>query len=152
MLLGRKAMTNIDSVFKSRDHFADKGLYSQSYDFSSRHVQIWYESWTIKKGECQTIDVFKLWRWRRLLRVPWTSRRPNKSILNGINPEYSMEGVTLKLKFQYFRTWCEEPTHWKRPWCWERLRAGGEGGDTGRDGWRDMTQWTWVWANSRSWW
>ena len=76
-----------------------------------------------------------------------TTRRPNQSILKEINPEHSVEGLMLKLKLQYFGTWCEELTHWKRPWCWERLRAGGEGDDRGWDGWMaSLTQWTWVWA------
>ena len=80
------------------------------------------ESWTIKKAEHQRIDVFELWWcWRRLLRVPWTARRSNQSILKEINPEYSLEGLMLKLP--YFGQLCEEPTHWKRPWCWERMRA-----------------------------
>ena len=70
---------------------------------------------------------FELWYWRRLLRVLWTARRSNQSILKEISPEYSLEGLMLRLKCQWFATWCEERTHWKRPWCWERLRAGGEG-------------------------
>ena len=87
LLLGRKAMTNLDSVFKKqRHHFANKGPYSQSYGFSSSLYGC--ESWTIKKAECQRIDAFELWCWRRLLRVPWTKRRSNQSILKEINPEY----------------------------------------------------------------
>ena len=74
-------------------------------------------------------------------------RRSNQSILKQINPEYSLEGLILKLKLQCFlATWCKELTHWKRPWCWERLKAGW-------DGWMEsLTQWTWVWASSESWW
>ena len=99
LLLGRKAMTNLDSVFKKqRHHFANKGPYSQSYGFSSSLYRC--ESWTIKKAECQRIDAFELWCWRRLLRVPWTKRRSNQSILKGISPDYSLEGLMLKL--QYF--------------------------------------------------
>ena len=88
------------------------------------------------------------------LRVPWIARRYNQSILKEINPEHSLEGLMLKLKLQYFKaTWCEELTHLKRPWCWERLKAEGEGDDRGWDGWKaSLTQWTWVWVNSRSWW
>ena len=109
------------------------------------------ESWTIKKAEHWTIDDQKLWCWRRLLRVPWTARRSNQPTLKEINLEYSLE--VLMLKLQYFGHWCEELTHWKRPWCWERLRAGGEGDDRGWDGWMTSpTQWTWVWANSGRWW
>ena len=85
------------------------------------------ESWTIKKAECRRIDAFELWCWRRLLRVPWAARRSNQSILKEISAEHSLEGLMLKLKLQHFATWCEELTHWKRPWCWERLKAGGEG-------------------------
>ena len=101
------------------------------------------ESWTIKKPECQKIDAFKLRCWRRLLRVPWTAWRSNQSILKEINPEYSLEGLILKLKLQR-ATWCEEPIQWKRPWCWGKLRAG-EGDNRGWDGWMiSLPQWTWV--------
>ena len=112
------------------------------------------ESWTIKNADCRRIDAFELWCWRRLLRVPWTARRSSQSILKEISSGCSLEGLMLKLKLQYFLpTWCEELTHWKRPWCWERLRAGGEGDDRGWDGWMvSPTWWTWVWVNSRSWW
>ena len=86
---------------------------------------------------------------RRLLRVPWTARRSNQSILKSISPGCSLEGLMLKLKLQYFG----HLTHLKRPWCWERLRVGGAGDDRGWDGWMaSLTQWTWVWVNSRSWW
>jgi len=81
-------------------HFADKGLSSQSYGFSNSHV--WMLSWTIKKAEHGRIDAFELWCWRRLLRVPWAARRFNQSILKEISPEYSLEGLMLKLKLQYF--------------------------------------------------
>ena len=108
--------------------------------------------WTIKKAKHRRIDAFKLWCWRRLLRVPWTTRRSNQSVLKEISPEYSLEGLMLKLKLQYFGTWYKGPTHWRRPWCWERLRAG-EGDDRGWDGWMaSLTQQTWAWARSRSWW
>ena len=112
------------------------------------------ERWTIEKAESWRINAFKLWCWRRLLRVPWTARRSNQSILKGINPEYSLEELMLKLKYpNTLATWCEEPTHWKRPCCWERLRAGGERDDRGWDGcMASPTRWTWVWANSRRWW
>ena len=111
------------------------------------------ESWTIKKAERRIIDAFELWCWRRLLRVPWTARRSNQSILEEISPGCSLEGLMLKLKLQYFGTWWEELTHLKRPWCWERMRAGGEGDNRGWDGWMaSLTQWTWVWVDSRSWW
>ena len=100
------------------------------------------ERWTIKKAEHWRIDAFELWCWRRLLRVPWTPWRSNQSILK-ISPEYSLEGLMLKLKLQYFG----HLTHWKRHWCWERLKAGREGDDRGWDGWMaSPTQWTWVWV------
>ena len=91
------------------------------------------ESWTVKKAEHRRIDAFELWCWRRLLRVPWPARRSNQSILKEISPEYSLEGLMLKL--QYFGHGCKELTHWKRPWCWERLKARIEGDDRRRDGW-----------------
>ena len=94
LLLGRKAMTNLDSVLKSRDT-ADKGPYSEGYGTDG-------ESWTIKKAGRQRIDAFELWCWRRLLRVPWTEKRSNQSILREINPDYSLEGLMLKFKFQCF--------------------------------------------------
>ena len=107
------------------------------------------ERWTIKKAECWWTDAFKLWCWRRLLRIPCIARRSNQSFLKEINPEYSLEGLLLKLKLHTFATWWEELTHWKMPWCWERSRAGGKGEDRGRDAWMALlTQWTWVWANS----
>ena len=108
------------------------------------------ESWTIKKAEHRRIDAFELWCWRRLLRVPWTTRRSNHSILKEISPEYSLEGLMLKLKLQYLATWYKELTHLKRLWCWERLEAR-KGGNRGWDGWMvSLTQWTWFWVNSRS--
>ena len=94
-----------------------------------------------------------LWCWRRLLRVPWTARRSNQSILKEISPGCSLEGLMLNWNWNTLATWCKELTHLKRPWCWERLKAGGEGDDRGWDGWMaSTTQWTWVWVNSGSWW
>ena len=111
------------------------------------------ESWTIKRAEHWRIDAFELWCWRRLLRVPGTARRYNQSIRKEISPEYSLEVLRLKLKLQCFAIWCKDPTHWKRRWCWEILKAGGEGDDRGWDGcMASLTRWTWVWVNSRSWW
>ena len=90
---------------------------------------------------------------REDLRVSWTARRSNQSILKEISPEYSLEGLMLKLKLQYLATWCEELTHLKRPWYWERLMVGGEGENRGWDGWMaSLTQWTWVWVYSGNWW
>ena len=110
------------------------------------------ESWTIKKAERRRIDAFELWCWRRLLRVP--ARRFNQSILKEITPECSLEGLMLKLKLpNTLATWCEDLTHLKRPWCWERVKAGEERASRGWDGWiASLARWTWVWVNSRSWW
>ena len=93
------------------------------------------ESWTVNKAECWRIDAFELWCWRRLLRVLWTTRRSSQLILKEINPEYSLEGLMLSWNSNTLATWCEELTHLKRPWCWERLKAGGKGDDRGWDGW-----------------
>ena len=111
------------------------------------------ESWTIKNAEHWRIDVFELWCWRSLLRVPWTARRSNRSIPKEMNPEYSLEGLMPKLKLQYFGhlRWRADSLE-KKPWCLERLKAG-EGDDRGREGcMAPPTQWTWVWASSGSWW
>ena len=99
LLLGRKVMTNLD-IKKQRYYFADKGPSSQSYGFTVAMYEC--ERWTIKKAEHQRIDVFDLWCWRRLLRAPWTARRSSLSIQKEISPEYSLEGLMLTLKFQYF--------------------------------------------------
>ena len=88
-----------------------------------------------------------------LLRVPWTARRSNQSILKEISPENSLEGLMLKLKLKLQYTWCKELTQRKRPWCWERLKVGGEGDSREWEGWMaSPTQWAWVWINSGSWW
>ena len=100
-LLGRKAMTNLDNVLKSRDITLPTKVYLvKAMVFPV--VTYGCESWTTKKAEHQRIDAFELWCWRRLLRVPWTARRSNQSILKEVNPEYSLEGLMLKLKLQYF--------------------------------------------------
>ena len=97
LLLGRKVMTNLDSILKSRDiTLSTKVLLVKAMIFPV--VMYGCESWTIKKAECRRIDAFELWSWRRLLRVPWTARRSSQSILKGISPEYSLEGLMLKLK------------------------------------------------------
>ena len=101
LLLGRKVMTNLDSVLKSRDITLPTNVcLVKAMVFPV--VMYGCESWTIKKAECGRIDTFELWCWRRVLRVPWTSRRSNQSILKEISPEYSLEGLMLKLKLQYF--------------------------------------------------
>jgi len=145
-------MTNLDSILKCRDiTLPTKVHLVKAMDFPI--VMYGCESWTKKKAEPRRIGAFELWCWRRLLRVPWTARRSNQSISKEINPEYSLEGLMLKLKLQYLATWCEELTHLKRLWCWERLKVGGEGEDRGWDSWMPLpTQWTWVWVSSGSWW
>ena len=152
LLLGRKAMTNLDSILKSiHITLMTKVCLVKAMVFPV--VIYGCESWTTKKGEYQRIDAFELWCWRRLLRVPWTERRSNQYILKEISPAYSLEWLMLQLKSNTLATWCEELTPWNRSWCWERLKAGGEGDDRGWDGWMaSLTQWTWVWARSRSWW
>ena len=145
-------MTNLDSILKSRDI-----TLPTTVDLVKAVVfpVVLYgcESWTIKKAECWRIDAFELWCWRRLLRFPWTARRSHQSILKENSPEYSLEGLMLKLKLQYFGHLMEELTYWKRPWCWERLKAGDEANDRGWNGWMvSPIQWTWVWVSSGSWW
>ena len=150
LLLERKAMTNLDSLLKSRDiTLLTKVCLVKAMVFPG--VMYGCESWTIKKAEQQRIDAFELWHWRRLLRVLWTARRSNQSILK-ISPGCSLEGLILKLKLQYFGHLMRRTDSLKRPWCWERLRAGGEGDYRGWDDWMaSLTQWTWVWVNSESW-
>ena len=114
LLLGRKAMTNLDSLLKSSDiTFPTNICLVKAMVFPV--VMYGCERWTIKKPEHQRIDAFELWCWGRLLRVPWTARKSNQSVLKEINPEYSLEGPMLKLKLQYLTTWCKVLTHWKRP-------------------------------------
>ena len=133
LLLGKKTITNLDSLLKSRDiTLPTKVRLVKTTIFPVGRYGC--ESWTIKKAEWWRIDAFELWCWRRLLRVLWTARRSNQSIIKEISPEYSLEGLMLKLKHQYFGHLMGRLTHWKRPWCWERLRAG-EGDDRGWDGW-----------------
>ena len=145
-------------IKKQRHYFVNKGPSSQGYMVFLVVMYGWEldhkESWTIKKAELQRIDAFELWFWRRLLRVPWTARRSNQSIIKEISPEYSLEGLMLKLKLQYFghlmqRTDPLEKTlmlgkiEGRRRRGWQRMR------------WLDIspTQWTWVWVSSGSqWW
>ena len=128
---GRKAVTNLD-ILKSKDiPLSTKVHLVKAIVFSSSPC----DSWTIKKAEHQRIDAFELWCWRRLLRVSWPARRFSQSVLKEISPEYSLEGLMLKLKLKCLDHWCKEPTNFKRPWCWERMKAGGEGDNRGWDGW-----------------
>ena len=154
LLLGRKVMTPLDSIFKSRDiSLPTKLRLVKAMDFPV--VMYGCESWTVKKAERQRIDAFELWCWRRLLRVPWTARRSSQSILKEISPGMSLEGLMLKLKLQYFGHLMRRVDSLGNEslWCWEGLGAGGEGDNRGWDGWMaSLTRWTWVWVNSGSWW
>ena len=147
LLLGRKAMINLDSILKSRDITLSTKVHRvKAMVFPV--VMYGCESWTIKKAESWRIDVFELWCWRRLLRVPWTTRRSNQSILKEILNIHRKDWC-WSWNSNTLATWCEEPAHWKKPWFWERLRAAEEG-DRGWDGWiASPAQWTWVWANCR---
>ena len=151
-LLGRKVMTNLDSILKSRDiTLATKVHLVKAMFFLA--VMCRCESWTIKKAEHWKFDAFELWCWRRLLRVPWTTSRSNLSILKEISPDYSLEGLILKLKLWDFDHLMRRTDYSKSPWCWERLKARGEGDGRGWDGWMvSPTQWTGVWVNSGRWW
>ena len=149
LVLGTKSMTNLDSILKSRDitlltkvHLGKAMVFPVVMDES--------KSWTIKKAEHWRIDAFDLWCWQRLLRVTWTARRSNQSILKETSLEYSLEGLMLICNSNTLATWCEELTPWKRPWCWERLKAGREGDNRGWDGWMILlTQWVWVCTSSK---
>ena len=121
--------------------------------FSGQTFFIWMWELDQKKAECRRIDVFELWCWRRLLSVPWTARRSNQSILKKSVMNILWKDWCWSWSSSTLATWCKELTHLKRPWCWERLKAGGEDDDEGWDGWMALpTQWTWVWASSGSWW
>ena len=148
LLLGRKAMTNLDSVLKSRDiTLATKVHTVKAMVFPA--VMYGCESWTIRKAECWIIDAFKFRCWRRL-ESPLDSKEI-KPKLKEINPEYSLEGLMLKLKLQYFGYLMQRPDSFEKTDAGKKLRAGGEGGNRGWDGWRTLlTQWAWVWAYSGS--
>ena len=149
LLLGREVMTNLDSILKSRDiTLPTKVCLVKAMVFPV--VMYECERWTVKKAERRRIDAFELWCWRRLLRVPWIARRSNQSIVKEISPVFT---GCWNWNFNTLATWCEELTHLKRLWCWETFKAGEEGDDRGWDGWMaSLTQWTWVWIGSGSWW
>ena len=154
LLLGRKAMTNLDGILKSRDITLPTKVLVKAVVFPA--VMYGCESWTIKKAECWRIDAFELWCWRRFLKVPWTARRSNQSIVKEISPEYSLEGLMLKLKLQYFGhlMWLIEKTlmlggiesrcrewqkmswlgGWMMTWLTEFELAPGDGWRTGKPG------------------
>ena len=134
---------------KQRHYFANKGPSSQSYGFSSSHVWMWEldceESWALKNWCFWTVVLEKT------LEIPCTARRSSQSILKEISPEYSLEGLMLKLKLQYFGHLMGRTDSLERSWSWERLKAGGEGDDRGWDGWMASPAWRiWIWASFRS--
>ena len=129
-----KDMTNLDSIWKNRDITLLTKLWFFQSKLESRLVRVMVfpvvmngcESWTIKKDECWRIDAFELWCWRRFLRVPLTVRRSNHSVLKEMNPEYTLDGLMLKLQSFGHLMW--RAAHWKRPWCWKRFKVKGKGG------------------------
>ena len=149
LLLGRKVMSNLDSIFKSRDiTLKTKVHLVKAIVFPV--VMCGCESWTVKKAERWRIDAFELWCWRRLLRVAWTARRSNQSILKEISPGCSLEGLMLMLKLQYFGHFMQRVDSLEKT-----LMLGGivVRRRRGRHGWMaSPTRWTWVWVNSGSWW
>ena len=149
LLLGRKVMTNLDSILKSRDvTLPTKVHLVKAMVFPG--LMYGCESWSIKKTKCWRIDVLELCCWWRLLRVPWTARRSNQSILKEISPEYSLEGLMLKLQYFCHLMWRTDSL--EKTLMLVRLKAG-EGANRGRDGWMaPLTQWTGVWVSSESWW
>ena len=150
LLLGRKVMTNLDSILKSRDiTLPAKVRLVKALVFPV--VMYGCESWTLKKAEHWRIAVFELWCWKRLLRVPWTARRSNQSILKEIIPEYSLEVLMLKLKLQYFGHLMWSADSFEKTLMLGKIKGGRRRGWQ-RMRWLDdiMTQWRWVWVNSGS--
>ena len=152
LLLGRKAMRNLDSILKSRDIILPtKVCIVKALVFLV--VMYGCENWTIKKVECWKIDAFELWYWRRVLRVPWTARRSNQSILKEVSPEYSLEELMLKLKLQYFGHLIRRVESLVKTLMLVKIEGRRRRDDRGWDSWKaSLTQWTWIWASSRSWW
>ena len=152
LLLGRKAMTSLDSILKSRDiTLPTKVRLDKTMVFPV--VLYGCENWTIKKAEQWRIDAFELWCWRRLLRVPWTARRSNQSILKDTSPGCSLEGLMLKLKLQYFGHLMRRADSFEKILMLGMIEAGGERDDRGWDGWMaSPMRWTLVWTSSRTWW
>ena len=151
LLLGRKVMTNVDRIFKSRNiTLSTKVNLVEVLIFPV--VRYGYESWTIKKVEHRRIYSFELRYWRRLLRVPWTARRSNQSMLK-ISHGCALERLMLKQKLQYFGHLIQRAGSFEKALMPGKIKVGGEGDDRGWDGWMaSQTQWTWVWVNSRNWW
>ena len=152
LLLERKVMTKLDSILKSRDiTLPTKARLVNAMVFPV--VMYGCESWTIKKAEHRRIDAFELWCWRRLLRVPWTPRRSNQSILKEISPGCSLEGLMLKLKLQYFGHLMWRADSFGKTLMLGKIEGRRREDNRGWDGWMaPPTQWTWVWVDSRSWW
>ena len=150
LLLGRKAMTNLDSILKSRDiTLPTKVHIVEAIVFPV--VMYGCESWSIKKAESWRIYTFELWCWRRLLGVPWTARRSNQPILKEINPEYSLEGLMLKL--QYFGLLMQRADSLEKTLMLGKIEGGRRRDNRRWDGWvASLTQWTWVWANFKRYW
>ena len=150
LLLGRKSISNLDSIFKSRDiTFPTKVHLVKAVVFPV--VMYGCESWTVKKAEHQRIDAFELWCWRRLLRVPWTARRSNRSILQKIYPEYSLEALMLKLQYFGHLMWKIESL--EKTLMLGKTEGRRRGDDRVWDGWMaSPTQWTWIRASSKIWW
>ena len=151
LLLGRKVMTNLDSIFKSRNiTLPTKICLVKAMGFPV--VIYGCESWTIKKAERRRIDAFELWCWRRLLRVPWTARSSNQSILKQISPGCSLEGLMLKLKLQYFGHLMWRADSLEKTLMLGKIEGRRKRNDRGWDGWMaSLTQCTWVWVDSSSW-
>ena len=130
LLLGRKTMTNLDSILKSRDIMLPTKVHLlKAMVFPV--VLYGCENWTIEKAEHHRIDAFELWCWRRILRVPWTARRSNHSILEEISPEYSLEGLMLKSKLQYFGHLMRRTDSFKKTLMLRKIEGGGEGDNRG---------------------
>ena len=144
-------MTNLDSILKSRDiTLPTKVRLVKAMVFPV--VMYGCESWSIKKAECWRIDAFELWCWRRLLRVPWTPRRSNQSVLKEISPKYSLEGLMLKLKLQYFGHLMQRADSLEKPLMLEKTEGRRRGRQRMRWLMASLSQWTWVWVSSGSWW
>ena len=151
LLLGRKVKTNLDSILKSRDITLPTNVHLVKA-MVCPGVMYGCESWTIKKAEHWRIYAFELWCWRSLLRVPWTARKSNQAILKEISPSNERDWC-WGWNSNTSASCCEELTHWKTAWCWERLKVEGEGDNKGWDGWMaSLPQWSWVWASSGRWW
>ena len=152
MLLGRKVMTNRDSILKSRDITLPTKVHLVKAMFLPV-VMCGCESWTIKKAENWRIDAFEVWCWRRLLRVPWTARRSKQSMLKEISPEYSLEGLMLKLKLQLFGHLMRRVDSFDKTLMLGKIEGRRRRDDWEWDAWMvSLMQWTWVWVNYGSWW